>query len=228
MNDQPNNTTVPDKQIQKKEPSTAQRKRSRKKSVDNAVVVAAISAVVTIILAFLGFPPFSKWLDSKLNPVPTIAITETFTPMPSEPPTVTLEISPTPGTATTGITEAAIPSTPETFTPLPTNAPITPIDRMNVILIPTWYTGKAPLLVNFNVRESFITFANGTTFSCISTRKACTFSWTVSREGQVIYGPEQGESVFPYRFEKKGKHRLFVYICHDQTCSSASADIEVK
>jgi hypothetical protein len=185
---------------------------------DPVVKIAKINlmgVIITVLVTALLAPLVLENVKHKLNTPPTIAITETFAPLPSETPTVRLEFSPTPGIT-------------ETFTPLPPNAPITPIDRMNVILIPTWYTGKAPLLVNFNVRESFITFANGTTFSCISTRKACTFSWTVSREGQVIYGPEQGESVFPYRFEKKGKHRLFVYICHDQTCSSASADIEVK
>jgi hypothetical protein len=193
---------------------------------DPVVEIAKINRqglIITVLITALLAPLALKYFEHKIDATPTIAITETFTHLPSETPTVTLEFSPTPG-----ITETFTPSMTETFTPSPPNAPITPVDIMNVILIPTWYTGKAPLLVNFNVRGSFITFANGNTSSCISTRKACTFSWTVSREGQVIYGPEQGESVFPYRFEKKGKHRLFVYICHDQTCSSASADIEVK
>lgn len=185
------------------------------------VIITGILTLVGLIVTALLAPIALEYFRHAINTVPTPIEENTaiFTPLPSESPAATL----------------AFPSTPsmtETFTPPPTDIPTTTIkfesETMTVMLNSSTNSGKIPLQVNFNAKDSFVTFTNGTTSSCVNNPNACTFTWTISREGKVIYGPEQGNAGFSFNFQKRGNHTVVVYICRGNACSFGVATVEVK
>lgn len=185
------------------------------KKIDPTVVVAIIGLIGTITVAFLGFSPFINWLNFKLTPTPTNTI-ETPILLSTETPTSTVEFT---------------PNETETFTPPPPDTPTVTAsnpEKMTALLRVSANSGKAPFQVNFNAQDSFITFTNGTTSSCFNNPNACTFTWTVSLGGKIVYGPKDGGAGFSYKFEKKGVYFVTVTICRGYTCNNSSTAIDSK
>jgi hypothetical protein len=184
------------------------------------ITVGIITVVGTIISALLSSSIVEDFFRANIpSSTPTIiALTEAFMPSPLETPTATLEFSPAPVA-----TETFTPFAVETTTPAESK-----VEILTVLLNASSNSGKASFQVNFNAKDSFITFTNGMTSSCFNSPNACIFTWTVSREGTIVYGPEQGNAGFSYRFEKKGRYFVSVNVCRGYTCNNSSTVIDAK
>lgn len=203
------------------------RPKSRKSSkpsprIHPTVWVAIVGLIGTVIVAFMNFPPFENWLDAKLNPTPTITATpkiaETQTLAATENRTSTPEILPSP----------TFTQTPEPIPPSPTFENVTTANEtMSVQLTSSSSEGRAPFLVNFNAKNSYVSRTDGTTLTCIE-RNVCNYTWSVRFDGKTIYGPTLGDSVFSYTFQKKGQYVVIAYVCRGKACSYSAVNIVAR
>lgn len=203
------------KKYRKAEPYSSKTTTEKK---DTAIAVAIIGLIGTIIVGFMSFSPLVNWLNAKLTPSPTPSAVGTIPPpvldTPTEIPTISTILNST--------------DTPITFT----NTPATPTlesqnEFMTVLLTASANEGRAPLTVNFNARNSFITFSDHSTSTCIN-QNVCSFGWDVRLDGITITGMIQGEGVFSYRFEKRGDYLVVVNVCRGDTCNYSAASVKVK
>lgn len=183
---------------------------------NTAIWVAIIGGIVSIILAILAFPPLTDLINSKWNPTPTPIPTDTS--IPSETASVRLEDTFTPN--------------PINFsTQSPTDVPTSTLENnkefMTVILIASANEGRMGSTVNFNARDSYVTFPDATTSTCIN-QNVCTFQWDVRLDGLTIYGPVQNGNTFSYKFEKKGSYTIVVFVCRGNACNYSAASVTIK
>lgn len=172
--------------------------------------------IVTALLAPLAIEIVRHLLTSTSTPVPIA--TEFVMPPPTEAvidepnvfilPTLTLTL-PTSRVDVSTVTPQAVTET------------------MTVQLTFSSSAGKAPLMVNFNAKNSYLSRTDGTTLSCIE-KNVCSYSWDVRLGSTSIYGPKLGDSAFSYTFQKKGEYVVVVYVCRGEACNYSAASISVK
>ena len=188
-----------------------------------AIITATATIITTIVITLPNLLPF----------VPLI--------QPTPTPTFTLTASPTlliPATPTVSITDTLIPViTPSTtYTPTAsmtsTEIPITvtPSARMEVYLFADKTTGKVPLKVKLDARDSYLREPNGTKFPCRG--GPCNYTWKVYSNGtQLGKAVTDSGGTFEYSFGKKGVYMVTVYICRGRDridCGGSGSQIVVN
>jgi hypothetical protein len=204
------------------------------------VMVAIITAITTIILALLTFPPIIEFFEKEPTPTivpaipdatilaatiePTQSLMDTETSVPA--PTFTDTPSPT-ATATNFPTFTHTPT--YTFTSTVTATKGLPVG-MDVQLITNTTSGKSPLKVNFDARGSFLRDAEGKIFNCSG--GLCDYTWYVYQGSKLLNKPESSHNgTFNYRFGSAGDYRVVVIVCRGAEkpdCASDAANISVN
>lgn len=193
-------------------------KEEKKRGLEATIWVAIITAIGTIAVALISSPLFEKWLEPKPTPSPaTLLSTPTILPAATQvnetvlavPNTSTIEVA-TPIIATIAAPEA-------TATPT-SNAPAV----MHVIVTSNQTTGKAPLVVRFDARGSYVQAPDGTIYEC--RKGACRYSWYILLNGQQFARPDTTGGTLEFKFQKKGIYSISVYICHGSTSPTCGND----
>lgn len=194
----------------------------RKSKTDPAVMVAIVSALATIMVTILGLPPLITYIDSRLNPTPTytsIVLTVTSTNPSSETPTIISELTLTPI-----VTEVVVSSTPPIVTEPPTPAPA---GVMIAELFASANTVRQGQHINFNARNSFVTFADGSVYNCVNYR-FCSFGWYIYHTESATRTSTTTDGILSYTFEKRGNYTVTVYVCRSDICGYASTYVLVR
>lgn len=188
---------------------------------DTTVTVALIAQTAGIVIAIIGC--VSAVLVALLNsPLIPHLVPPTSTPaLVSETPISTLIPL---ATAETPFAETAPPST-ETPIQVPTVEPAA--STMTVILTASLTEGGSPLPVNFNARDTFVQFADGSVLAC-GTTSFCTYTWAVYRNQKQVVAPFQGAGTFSYTFSGKGQYSVTVYVCRTTICADDGVVVTVK
>jgi hypothetical protein len=91
-------------------------------------------------------------------------------------------------------------------------------------------TGKAPLRVKLDARDSFLRAPGGEIYGCKS--GACNYTWGVYSGGQRIGKPEYNSTgTFQYNFGKKGSYFITVIVCRgsgSSDCNGGGVQIVAK
>lgn len=207
-----------------KEKSTGRRVRSRKSirwKIPVAIWVAVIGSITTIAVALINSPPSPPEPTPTNTPISTSSavavITDALPPLPTETSKLAITASPT--------------STP-TMTVTPTETPTTqpsPAPLFIVNLIADKTTGRRPLIVKFDARDSIMHEPNGAQLSCRT--GPCNYTWRVYSGGLQLGKSENNTSGrFEYVFRERGTYIVTVYICRGQDkvdCGSSTTWIEV-
>lgn len=192
-----------------------------KHRIDPSVLVAIITGLVTIIVALLGFPPLIAWLQATPTPTATQLQTLTFTS------TLIIVVTPT-STDTPDISTSITVSATHTLSP-PTETPLLPIG-MHPRLYADKTSGKAPLTIKLDARDSFLRAPGGEIYGCRG--GACIYTWEVYAGGQRIGKPVNNSTgTFQYTFGKKGLYFITVIVCRgggSSDCNGSGAQIEVR
>jgi len=202
------------------------RRTKRRRRLTLSERVAIIGAAATVIVALLGFQPLINWLNSRIPPTSpaTISIlsatpftthTQAFLPTETSMPVVLPSLTFTPN--------ITVPPT-DTATIEPSSVP-----KLIVLLVANKTSGKAPLKVKFDARESYLTDYGGQTYVCRN--GACYYTWKVYSGGR-----QMGKSVtdsggtFDYAFGRQGTYMVTVWICRGKDrvdCGGSGAQIIV-
>ncbi|MFN8461037.1 MAG: hypothetical protein U0X93_04610 [Anaerolineales bacterium] len=204
-------------------------KKNKKSKISPQIWVAIITTLGVVIVGLLNFPPFMRIFDSTPSPTPiptnTTAPTLTLppdTPIPSPFFTETY-------TSTLLPTEPLIPTF--TFTPIPPTSTFTPTlpIGMQVKVIANPPSGKKPLKVKIDARDSFLRAPNGDIFKCRN--GACSYTWYLTLPGgQPVKQTEKGGYI-DFMFDKKGNYYINVNVCHgadNPTCASGGTVVIVE
>lgn len=189
------------------------KKTSRELNI--TIIVALIGLSGVIITALLNSPLIERLLfpTSVPSSTPTISLTDTATAtQPRETPIVSPAFTLTPGL------ESTITVSP---------SPEFPSEQMNPFLSASLLEGKAPLKVNFDARDSFVQFADGSFVACGSTR-LCSYTFTIRLGNQVLYTEDNIDGAFSYKFERKGQHSVSVRVCRAGTCGAVGIIISIR
>lgn len=209
----------------KKRSRAARKKKTTKRKPNTQIIVAVIGAVSIIVAAWLGSPIIERLFPTNApSSTPTIFVSETPTL-----PLATLE------SETPILPQATLESDTPTFvftdTPLPTITVSPPPDvaeeQMTVVFFANPLDGKAPLRVNFNARESFVTLPDGNIIACGATR-LCDYTFTVLSGGNVVKTDGNTDGLYSYKFEKRGQYVVMVTVCRDQTCGGSRVTVTVR
>lgn len=202
-------------------------KKKSKTRISPQIWVAIITTAGVIIGALFAFPPFQRLFDSTPIPIPTNTPSPTavFT-FQSDTPT----LSPT---YTETFTPTASLTPTQTFTPVPptstfTLAPSLPIG-MQVKITANQLSGRAPLNVRLNAKDSFVRALDGTIFEC--RKGGCRYIWYVYFNGEQFIEPRDTGGTLELKLEKRGNYFVSVYICHgadSPTCASGGTVISVE
>ena len=200
----------------------AKRKKRSRITPQVKLLIAFITAITPITVAWFSF----KSSHPEPAPIPIVAPITILSPTPS--------FTDIPGVPTDMPAATTLP--PLTFTPnitvLPTGAvTIEPssVPKLIVLLVANKTSGKAPLKVKFDARESYLTDYGGQTYVCHN--GACYYTWKVYSGGQ-----QTGKSVtdsggtFDYTFGKQGTYMVTVWICRGKDgvdCGGSGAQIIV-
>jgi hypothetical protein len=209
----------------KSEAATARRavpskagKKTTKRKLSTPVVIALIGFAGVAITALFTSPLIERLLFSTSAPssTPTISLTDSVTATQAPVIGETLIVSPT-FTLTPGLeyTATASPSSES------------PSEQMNPFLSANLLEGKAPLKINFDARDSFVQFADGSSVACGSTR-LCSYTFTVRLENQVLCTEDNVDGVFSYKFERRGQHSVSVRVCRAGTCGAIGIIISIR
>ena len=200
-------------------------KSAKQKKIDATIIVALIGAITTIIVALISRPPSSPTATPvSPSPLPPTNTTQPETVTPS--PTFAETLIPT--------SEPSETFTPTiTFTLIPPTSTLTPIPGlptgMQVIVVANPPSGKKPLKVTIDARDSFLRAANGDIFEC--KHGACSYTWYLTIPGgQSVKQPEK-DGYINFTFEKKGNYYINVYVCHgadNPTCASGGTVVIVE
>lgn len=174
------------------------------------IVIAIISCVSAVLVALLNSP-----LIPRLVPPTSTPALVSETPVSTLIPLATAEIP---------FAETTPPST-ETPTQVPTVEPAA--STMTVILTASLTEGGSPLPVNFNARDTFVQFADGSVLAC-GTTSFCTYTWAVYRNQKQVVAPFQGAGTFSYTFSGKGQYSVTVYVCRTTICADDGVVVTVK
>lgn len=187
-------------------------------------MVAIISAIATIVAAFLSSPLIENWFANNPTPTATVASTETtiFTAsvLPSQTPSpITILIN------TVTSTVAPLPPLINTATASPSPEPKT--NKMDAILVANLLEGKAPLNVNLDARASFVQFTDGSVAEC-GNSQFCSFTFTIIPVGQPADTIHKLEGSLSYKFSRKGEYIVAVYVCRGDACDEDSVVVSVR
>ena len=185
--------------------------------------IAIVGALATIIAALLSFPPFIALFQGE-DPTPTATVTlvgitattalYTHTPLPATN-------SPLP------TNNPGFDATPTVI--LATETPSLPIG-MHVRLYADRTSGKAPLTVKLDARDSFLRAEGGEIYGCRS--GACVYTWEVYSSGQRIGKPvDNATGTFQYTFGNKGSYFITVWVCRgggSSDCNGSGAQFIVN
>ena len=198
----------------------ARRRRSRF-TPEFKLFIAFITAIAPIVVAWLGYQA------NLSKPTPVATITSTSIPsatsfMTSTSMVFTDTLSPTSSPSPTS-TLPATASPSETMTPVP--AP-----KLIVLLTASKSSGKAPLRVKFDARESYLTDYDGQRYVCRN--GPCNYIWRIYSQGEQI-GKSKTDSggTLDYSFGKKGTYTVSVWICRGQDkidCGGSSIQVTVS
>lgn len=210
-----------------KRPRRKTKPKPRKVNWSNPAIVAAIiGAFAMIVVALLNSP--------LIVPSPTPTATPSSTPMETASVTPTEYMQPTPiivvvtSTEQTPTASPTFTSTPRSEdTAMPSYTPEPESDAMTALLKSTAEDGKAPLLVNFDARTSYVTFANGSTASC-GNNPFCSYSFAVYRDSRFVESVKNNTGTLSYTFGAKGKYSVTVYVCRGEACADDGATIHVR
>ncbi|RIK32287.1 MAG: hypothetical protein DCC56_00325 [Anaerolineae bacterium] len=184
---------------------------------------AVITGIVTLLVALLNFPPFSKLFE----PIPTVTFMPTSTiatdtPISEPTSTPTFILNPT----------ETLPPT-SSVTPIPSSATLTPTGGlstgMQVKITANQLRGHAPLSVTLNAKDSFVRAPDGNIFEC--RRGGCSYIWYVYLNGEQFIEPQKTNGTLELRLEKRGNYFVSVYICHGAdtpTCASGGTVVIVE
>lgn len=198
---------------------TTNRKRRKhskknKRKMNVAVVVALIGLAGVVITAVLTSPMIDRLVFS--------------TPVSSFTPTVYVSETPTLSQAALE-SETPINASTDTLTPMISASPLP--DTVKEKMMPIFYgsplDGKAPMLVNFNARESFVILPDGTSIPCGTTR-LCDYTFKVMLNDKVFKEDANTNGLYSYRFEKRGVYTVTVYVCRDETCGGSQVTVNVR
>jgi len=193
------------------------RKANSKKTVDPAawstitqIGVAVIGLIGTIAVAWFGYKA-SLPAPTQI-PIPTLTLTLSPTPLFTDTPLILTErlsptLTPFPSLiSTVPATATVVPSETMTLLPQP---------KLIVLLQANKSSGRAPLSVKLDARETYLTDYGGQRFVCRN--GTCHYTWKVYANGQQIGKSETGSGgMFDYRFGKKGIYTVTVWICRGQ------------
>lgn len=187
-------------------------------------VISGVLALIGIIIAALfTFPPIVAYFQS--TAIPAITPSSTLTFVPSLLPSATSDVAMPPPLVLDTETPATLPNTEM---PSPTTTSTEgPAHKMNVVVHANLTTGKVPLPVNFNAKDSSVKFSDGSVAVCGQT-SLCSFVWRVYREGKQIGDPVETDGIFSYTFGGKGIYLVTVYVCRKTTCNGDGITIETK
>ena len=209
------NNRMHNKARAKSDTKPRKRKTNSKKAIDPAawstitqIVVAIIGLTGTIAVAWFGYmatrpePTPTPMFTVTAIPSATLLFTDipaTFTAMPSA------TFTPFPS-ATNTVTATAVPTETVTLLPQP---------KLIVLLQANKSSGKAPLSVKLDARESYLTDYDGQRFVCRN--GTCHYIWKVYANGQQIGRSVTGSGgTFDYKFGKKGIYTVTVWVCRGQ------------
>ena len=197
-------------------------KRQSNEAARAQIVAAVIGLIGTIILGLFTYQASLP----KPTPIPIIppAATPSFIQTITELPPTFTELPPPTNTFTPSATSTVFvtPTPTETITPIPQ-------PKLIVLLTATKTSGRAPLKVKFDARETYLTDYSGQRFVCRN--GTCYYTWKVYSNGQQI-----GKSVtdsggtFDYIFTKQGTYMITVWICRGKNgidCGGTGAQIMV-
>ena len=196
------------------EPKTGENEKGKGKG-DAAVLVAVVSALATLTVAILGFPPLAEWYRGRLPPTPTTVA------------------SPTPIIATF-IPPYQVPVPPATETPSPSRTPVASVVSPTQVMwvkvdldVQPRYDGKVPFRVTFNLQSSKFHLANGDDVYCRNVN-TCQYSWKIYRNNVFIQEFNNADGILVYTFTAHGTYIVKVEVCQDTACREDQAEIIVK
>ena len=176
------------------------------------IIVALLTLVGTILGLLFNFEPFQKLFDTPATPtiqaIPSLTNTSSAPVVPIPSPTFT-QILP-------------IPYTAATATSSPSSAGV-----MYVILTANQTSGRQPLDVRFDARDSYYVAADGTSLDC----GACEYYWQIRKDGVFIFGPEKTSGTLEYKFGSRGTYYVSVYVCRsgsETECNGTGIEINVN
>jgi len=232
--DKPISTATKGELPAKKEVRTKRRKKKRIwkevwvaiKEIRTEVWVAIIGAIATIITTIvITLPTLLPFVPRiQPSPTPTFTLTSSSTPFITDTPTVSITDTLIPvitpsitGTPTISVTPTDIPAT------------VTPGAKMEVYLYADKTSGKKPLRIKFDARDSYLREPNGTKFPCRG--GPCDYTWKVYSNGtQLGKSVTDAGGTFEYSFGDRGVYLVTVYICRGRDkfdCGGAGVQIEV-
>jgi hypothetical protein len=194
-----------------------------KKGIEPQILVALIGTLGTFAIALLSFPP----LIARLQPNPTPTFTSTATTFfITDTPTATQTSTSTP----TLFPSPTVTDTPtSSVTPSVTMEPSQTIDVF-VVLVANRNTGRPPLNIRLDARDSYLLEPDGTRLSCRG--GPCFYTWIVYSGGQQIGRSEDNSSgTFEYIFGQKGTYTVTVLVCRGRErndCAGSGAQIIVS
>jgi hypothetical protein len=204
----------PKNEIPAKSPVKTKRRKKRTFTTEFKLLIALITAITPIAVAYLGY--------KTTHPDPTAipVSTPTATPLPIQ----VFTDMPLP----TGLPSWT--STPTTPTTIPTGTvTLVPRPKLIVRLEVNQTSGRRPLTVKLDARQSYLTDYDGQTYVCRN--GACYYTWKVYAGGQQI-----GKSItdsggtFDYTFGKQGTYMVTVWVCRGRDgvdCNGSGAQIVV-
>ena len=188
------------------------RRRRRTMTTEFKLFLGFITAITPIVVAWLSYQATLP----KPTPIPveTLAPPSTSTPLFTELPATFTEMP----FATSDPTITLFPSSTKTMTAtaVPTETiTLLPQPKLIVLLQANKTSGKAPLAVKLDARESYLTDYDGQRYVCRN--GTCHYTWKVYANGQQIGKSTTGSGgTFDYRFGKKGNYTVTVWICRGQ------------
>jgi len=207
----------------KKEIKTKGRKTRKKKGLKSDAWIPFIVAIAPILIAIINSQTILNWL---LGPEPTPTFTPT-TVFITDTPILTFTFTPslTSSLTATDISTASV-------TPSTTDATIesTPISKMFVKLTANRNTGRPPLHIRFDARDSYLLEPNGTRLACRG--GPCFYTWSVYSGGQQI-GRAENNSIgtFEYTFGQNGTYTVTVVVCRGRNsidCAGSGTQVVVS
>ena len=201
---------------------TTNRKRSRRRRLKPEQWIAILGGtIIPIIVALIPV------LAAKLQPSPTPTFNPTSTTVfITDTPTATQTLTSTP-TFISSPTFTDVPAA--SITPSLTIEP-SPATRVFVVLVANKNTGRPPLNIRLDARDSYLLEPNGTRLSCRG--GPCFYTWSVYSGGQQIGNAENNSiGTFDYSFGKNGTYTVTVVVCRGRNkidCAGSGTQIVVS
>lgn len=188
------------------------RRKRRTMTTQFKLFLGFITAITPIVVAWLSYQAnLPKPTPVPVNTLaPVSSLTPLFTEMPAtftETPSATIDPTVTTFPSSTNTaTATAVPTETITLLPQP---------KLIVLLQANKTSGRAPLAVKLDARESYLTDYDGQRYVCRN--GTCHYIWKVYANGQQIGKSATGSGgTFDYRFARKGIYTVTVWICRGQ------------